>query len=718
MKKADKSAGKSTSDSTLRQPVSEAKSQERKRVTVKDRTRDQQLGPNPNFRMEMLMANKNKQRSNKVLEGGHTLKEFQESDQCDGSICMLQPKEENLETTLKKIDDHIELLSKGVVSDRRRVEVDSEELSTEEFDKVYQSALSSVVNASGRLPRTVEEYEKYLQEACGMGAEKHQVLKRRVQHEVAELRLHVSVLEAEGLIAKDTTGTSDPYCRMALVHEREVSKPHRDLNHWERKRVVHTVIQTDVIEKTLTPVWNAAFQMLILDPQAEYLAVEVWDSDADTSSLLRVKGIQGIKSYIQDLSGKDDFLGKLYIPLSVLNVEGSEKWYSLQSHRGNPRGRIKLKLQVHSKLPYVKEEAAMSTFCQFYRLLVSHKRRMEGEFAQDWNGLVDPVGEDLLRLYATRVDLKRLHEAVCKLKILYRDKITCPFAILSLIETIRDSREDLEEANTAKPPKQWVGSLIRTLMSLSSEVLKVVKKHQNIVTLKTGGNVGLLTHHLKLLKAIYQVDSYVITLDKNTANLPEVVTIALRSSCAFWYQKLITTAVAAVEGNQKVVVTIAAVRGMVNFLTRAQSQLSPLFDELGVSYFDVVYMDMDRQLAGDLEEIMAQVRSNDASTDLYLLYQALAAFSALSSQLKTVKREKLKLREFYSLFKPLVEVWIEERMSVFEEGMWKAVKNAEAVPILETVKYSTAVRDTIDLMIRVCQHRAVSTVQWVFTSLL
>ena len=81
MKKADKSAGKSTSGSTLRQPVSEAKSQERKRVTVKDRTRDQQLGPNPNFRMEMLMANKNKQRSNKVLEGGHTLKEFQESDQ-------------------------------------------------------------------------------------------------------------------------------------------------------------------------------------------------------------------------------------------------------------------------------------------------------------------------------------------------------------------------------------------------------------------------------------------------------------------------------------------------------------------------------------------------------------------------------------------------------------------------------------------------------------
>ena len=33
-----------------------------------------------------------------------------------------------------------------------------------QFDKVYQSALSSVVNASGRLPRTVEEYEKYLQE--------------------------------------------------------------------------------------------------------------------------------------------------------------------------------------------------------------------------------------------------------------------------------------------------------------------------------------------------------------------------------------------------------------------------------------------------------------------------------------------------------------------------------------------------------------------------
>ena len=38
-----------------------------------------------------------------------------------------------------------------------------------QFDKVYQSALSSVVNASGRLPREAKEYERYLQEVSQPG---------------------------------------------------------------------------------------------------------------------------------------------------------------------------------------------------------------------------------------------------------------------------------------------------------------------------------------------------------------------------------------------------------------------------------------------------------------------------------------------------------------------------------------------------------------------
>ena len=36
----------------------------------------------------------------------------------------------------------------------------------------------------------------------------------------------------------------------------------------------------------------------------------------------------------------------------------------------------------------------------------------KGEFAQGWRGEVDPVGEELLTMYALRVDLKKLHMVV------------------------------------------------------------------------------------------------------------------------------------------------------------------------------------------------------------------------------------------------------------------------------------------------------------------
>lgn len=56
-------------------------------------------------------------------------------------------------------------------------------------------------------------------------------------------------------------GTSDPYCRVALVHEGQVNKPHRDLAHWQEKSVVNTVMVTPVVQKNLNPEWNKSFHL-------------------------------------------------------------------------------------------------------------------------------------------------------------------------------------------------------------------------------------------------------------------------------------------------------------------------------------------------------------------------------------------------------------------------------------------------------------------------
>ena len=63
------------------------------------------------------------------------------------------------------------------------------------------------------------------------------------------------------LWALSPAGTSDPYCRVALVRVEQANKPHRDLAHWEEKKVVNNVEQTAVVLKSLTPEWRKDFQL-------------------------------------------------------------------------------------------------------------------------------------------------------------------------------------------------------------------------------------------------------------------------------------------------------------------------------------------------------------------------------------------------------------------------------------------------------------------------
>ena len=60
---------------------------------------------------------------------------------------------------------------------------------------------------------------------------------------------------------RTSPGTSDPYCSVALVHKEQVKKPHRDLAHWEEKKVVNSVKKTAVVHKNLNPEWNERFEL-------------------------------------------------------------------------------------------------------------------------------------------------------------------------------------------------------------------------------------------------------------------------------------------------------------------------------------------------------------------------------------------------------------------------------------------------------------------------
>ncbi|XP_072244238.1 multiple C2 and transmembrane domain-containing protein 1 isoform X3 [Leuresthes tenuis] len=139
--------------------------------------------------------------------------------------------------------------------------------------------------------------------------ERHQIMQRyslwRSFHNLKDVGVvQVKVIRAEGLMAADVTGKSDPFCVVELSNDR---------------------LQTHTVYKNLNPEWNKVFTFNVKDVHS-VLEVTVYDEDRDRSA---------------------DFLGKVAIPL--LNIQnGERKAYALKSKEltGPTKGVIFLEIDV------------------------------------------------------------------------------------------------------------------------------------------------------------------------------------------------------------------------------------------------------------------------------------------------------------------------------------------------------------------------------------
>uniref|UniRef100_A0A8C5LYR9 Multiple C2 and transmembrane domain-containing protein 1 n=1 Tax=Leptobrachium leishanense TaxID=445787 RepID=A0A8C5LYR9_9ANUR len=116
--------------------------------------------------------------------------------------------------------------------------------------------------------------------------------------------VQVKIIRAEGLMAADVTGKSDPFCVVELNNDR---------------------LMTHTVYKNLNPEWNKVFTFNITDIHS-VLEVTVYDEDRDRSA---------------------DFLGKMAIPL--LNIQnGEQKAYVLKNKQltGPTKGVIYLEIDV------------------------------------------------------------------------------------------------------------------------------------------------------------------------------------------------------------------------------------------------------------------------------------------------------------------------------------------------------------------------------------
>ncbi|KAB0400738.1 hypothetical protein E2I00_008366 [Balaenoptera physalus] len=269
---------------------------------------------------------------------------------------------------------------------------------------LYEEALYTVLYRLGQPePAHVGESSellRYLQEAFRMEPEEHQRLLRQVQElEKPIFCLKATVKQAKGILGKDVSGFSDPYCLLGIEQGVGVPGGSPGLQRRQKAVVRHTIPEeqihrTQVITQTLNPVWDETF--ILYDTLSASCSNVCPTRDMDTVESVRQKlgeltdlhGLRRIFKEVRKDKGQDDFLGNVVLRLQDLRCR-EDQWYPLEpcTETYPDRG------QCHLQFQFIHKRAGSTS----------------------WDGLLSPQAATVLFLHSTQKDLSDFHRSMASL---------------------------------------------------------------------------------------------------------------------------------------------------------------------------------------------------------------------------------------------------------------------------------------------------------------
>ncbi|XP_004432828.1 PREDICTED: protein unc-13 homolog D isoform X3 [Ceratotherium simum simum] len=595
----------------------------------------------------------------------------------------------------------------------QEIEPPSHHFSPEERALLYEEALYTVLHRLGQPePNHVGEASEllqYLQEAFHMEPQEHQQMLQRVRElEKPTFCLKATVKQAKGILGKDVSGFSDPYCLLGI--EQGVGVPGGSPGSRRRQKAVvrHTIPEeqthrTQVITQTLNPVWDETFILEFEDISNASFRLDMWDLDTVESvrqklgELTDLHGLRRIFKEARKDKGQDDFLGNVVLRLQDLRCR-EDQWYPLEpcTETYPDRGQCHLQFQlIHKRRATAASRSQPSYTVHLHLLqqLVSHEVTQHQAGSTSWDGSLSPQAATILFLHATQKDLSDFHQSMAQWLAYSRLYQSLEFPSSCLLHPITSIEYQWIQGRLKA---EQLEELATSFSSLLAYGLSLIRRFRSVFPLSVSDSPARLQSLLRVLIQMCKMKAFG-ELCPSSAPLPHLVTEALRTGTVEWFHLKQQHHQPMVQGMLEAgKALLNLVQDIVGDLHQCQHTWNKIFhNALKIDLFSMAFLELQWLVAKRVQDHTAAVGgsvSPEMGESLFQLYISLKELF----QLGPVPSERdgvLALDGFHRWFQPAIPSWLQKTYSVALARVQRAVQMDELVPLGELTKHSTSAVD-------------------------
>ncbi|XP_058532680.1 protein unc-13 homolog D isoform X1 [Ochotona princeps] len=595
----------------------------------------------------------------------------------------------------------------------QETEPPSHHLPPEERALLYEEALYTVLHRLGQPePDHVSEASEllhYLQEAFHIEPQEHEQLLRRVQElEKPTFCLKATVKQAKGILGKDVSGLSDPYCLLGI--EQGVGVPGGSpTSRRKQKAVVRDTIpedqthRTQVITQTLNPVWDETFILEFEDIASASFHLDMWDLDAVESvrqklgELTDLHGLRRIFKEARKDRGQDDFLGNVVLRLQDLHCR-EDQWYPLEpcTETYPDRGRCHLQFQlIHKRRATAASRSRPSYVVHRHLLqqLVSHEVTKYQAGSTSWDGSLSPQATTILFLHATQKDLSDFHQSLAQWLAYSRLYQSLEFPSSCLLHPITSIEYQWIQGRLRA---EQLEELATSFSSLLAYGLALIRKFRSVFPLSIPDSPARLQSLLRVLAQMCKTKAFgELCLD--SPPLSQLVTEALQTGTVEWFhlkqQHHQPMVQGVLEAGKALLGLVQDVLGDLHQCLRTWNKI--FHNVLRIDLFSTAFWELQGLVAKQAQDHMATVCSPvspEVGESLFQLYVSLKELCQLGP-LPSERDRVPALDGFHCWFQPAIPSWLQKTYSVALERVQRAVQMDQLVPLGELTKHSTSAVD-------------------------